>query len=72
MKKEASRAMPAKKDAATELAEKMLRTLEAQRDLGTNAYPPTLRWLVELTDSTADAPTVQMSIIELPFSRWSK
>jgi hypothetical protein len=45
--------MPAKNDAAGELAEKMVRVLEAQRRLGGNSYPLTLRRLAELTDPGA-------------------
>src|SRR5262245_21550010 len=67
MKREASREMPAKKDAATELAEKMLRALEAQRDLGINAYPPTLHRLAELVDPTADTQTVQKAVKKKAF-----
>jgi hypothetical protein len=67
MKREASWAMPAKRDAATELAEKMLRALEAQRDLGTNAYPPTLRRLAELADPTAETQEVQKAVKKKTF-----
>lgn len=68
LKREASRAMPAKRDAFTELAEKMLRALEAQRNLGTNAYPTTLRRLVELTDPTADIQTLQKAVKKKVFA----
>jgi hypothetical protein len=46
--------MPAKRDAATELAEKMIQVLQAQRDLGPDSYPLPLRRLAELTDPAAD------------------
>ena len=59
--------MPAKRDAATELVEKMLRALEAQCDLGPNAYPPTLRRLAELADPTADKQTVQKTVKKKAF-----
>jgi hypothetical protein len=45
--------MPRKKDAATELAEKMLQALDAQRRLGAEAYPLAVRRLAQLTDSAA-------------------
>jgi hypothetical protein len=67
MKREDSRAMPAKRDAATELAEKMVRALTAQRDLGTNAYPLTLRRLAELADQTANTQTVNKAVKKKAF-----
>lgn len=42
-----------RRDAAADLAEKMLRVLEARRALGGNAYPLTLGQLAELTDPQA-------------------
>jgi hypothetical protein len=45
--------MRAKKDVAAALAEKMLRSLAAQRQLGGDAYPLTLRRLAEVTEPTA-------------------
>lgn len=60
--------MPAKRDAATELAEKMLRSLETQRDLGANAYPSTLRRLAELADPNADTQTIQKAVKKKAFS----
>jgi hypothetical protein len=54
--------MPAKKDAATELAEKMVQVLEAQRHLGTDSYPLTLRRLAELTDPAAPAELVLKAV----------
>ncbi len=59
--------MPAKRDAATELAEKMLRALKEQRDLGPNAYPPTLRRLAELADPTADTQAAQKAVKKKAF-----
>jgi hypothetical protein len=47
--------MPPKRDAATELAGKMLLVLESQRRLGAGSYPLTLRRLAELTDPAAPA-----------------
>src|SRR5436309_16078859 len=51
--------MPRKKDAATELAEKMLQVLEARRGLGADAYPLTLGRLAELADPAAPAELVR-------------
>jgi hypothetical protein len=51
--------MPAKKDAATTLAEKLVQTLEAQRHLGPDVYPLTLRRLGELADPAASPELVQ-------------
>lgn len=51
--------MPARKDAATQLAEQMLQVLEAQRQLGPDSYPLTLRRLAELTDPTAPPDLIQ-------------
>ena len=52
--------MPAKrKDAAADLAENMVRVLEAQRNLGSDSYPLTLRRLAELTDPGAAPELVQ-------------
>src|SRR5213076_668483 len=45
--------MPSKPDHATALAEKLLHTLEAQRALGADAYPLTLRRLAEQSDPQA-------------------
>jgi hypothetical protein len=45
--------MPATKDAAGDLAEKMVQVLEAQRRLGPASYPLTLRRLAELADPSA-------------------
>lgn len=59
--------MPSKRDATTELAEKMLRVLETQPDLGTNAYPATLRRLAELADPTADTQSVQKAVKKKTF-----
>jgi hypothetical protein len=50
--------MPPKRDAASELAGKMVRVLEAQRRLGPGSYPVTLRRLAELTDPAAPAEVV--------------
>lgn len=46
--------MPAKRDAATELAEKMIQVLQAQRDLGPDSYPLPLRRLTELAAAPVD------------------
>lgn len=45
--------MAAKSNPAAELAEKMAQTLQAQRDLGGDAYPLTLKRLAELADPSA-------------------
>jgi hypothetical protein len=50
--------MPARRDPAAALAEKMLQSLEAQRGLETDAEPLTLRRLAELTDPTAPAELI--------------
>ena len=50
--------MIAKKDVAAELAEKMVQVLEAQRCLGGDDYPLTLRRLAELTDASAPAALI--------------
>src|SRR5438876_984840 len=47
--------MAKKTSAAAELAEKMVQALRAQRDLGGDAYPLTLKVLVERADPQADA-----------------
>src|SRR5262249_44494817 len=51
--------MPRKKDAATELAEKMLQVLEARRRLGADSYPLALGRLAELADPAAPAERVR-------------
>src|SRR5579884_367023 len=51
--------MPAKKDPATELADKMLQVLDAQRRLGGESYPLRLRRLAELTDPAASEDTIR-------------
>jgi hypothetical protein len=51
--------MPARTDPAAELAAKMVRVLQAQRTLGPDSYPLTLRRLAELTDADASAELVQ-------------
>jgi hypothetical protein len=53
--------MPAKKDQAAILANNMVRVLEAQRSLGPESYPPTLRRLAELTDPAAPPELVQQA-----------
>jgi len=50
--------MAAKKNPAGELAEKMVRVLEAQRNLGGASYPLTLRRLAEISDPAAPAELV--------------
>jgi hypothetical protein len=45
--------MAARRDPAAELAERMLHVLQAQRTLGPDAYPLTLRRLAELADPSA-------------------
>jgi hypothetical protein len=54
--------MPPKRDAATELADKMLLVLESQRRLGPGSYPLTLRRLAELTDPAAPAEAVLKAV----------
>lgn len=61
--------MPTKKDAATELAEKMLRVLQTQRELGTSAYPVTLRRLAELADPAAETQTIQKAVKKKTFGQ---
>lgn len=59
--------MPAKKkDAAAELAEKLVLVLEAQRGLGDTAYPLPLRRLAELTDLTAPPELLQAALKKKP------
>ena len=55
LKKPASKPSPARKpkDDGAELAGRMLLVLEAQKRLGAEAYPPTLRRLAELCDVNA-------------------
>src|SRR5262249_13062713 len=59
---ESDTTMPAKKDAATALAEKMVQVLEAQRHLGADSYPVTLRRLAELTDPAAPTELVLKAV----------
>jgi hypothetical protein len=54
--------MRSKKDPATELAEKLLATLAAQRQIGKDAYPLTLKRLVQLTDSQAPPALVAKAV----------
>ena len=63
--------MPSKKDAATGLTERLLAVLEAQRGLGADAYPLTLRRLVELTQLdpiVPDEPAWYGSMAHVPLS----
>jgi hypothetical protein len=50
---------PAKTDPATQLAEQMLRVLEAQRRLGPASYPLTVQRLGQLTDPQASTALVK-------------
>lgn len=54
--------MPPKREAATELAGQMVQVLEAQRRLGADSYPLTLRRLAELTDPGAPPELVQKAV----------
>lgn len=54
--------MPKKPDPAAELGEKLLKVLDAQRQLGPAAYPLPLRRLAELTDPAAPADLVQKAV----------
>src|SRR5262249_50052675 len=60
--------MPSKPDLATLLAEKLLHTLEAQRALGADAYPLTLRRLAELSDPQAPPELVLKAAGKRPFA----
>src|SRR3954462_12137921 len=57
----------AKKDAAADLAVQMIQVLEAQRRLGPDAYPPTLRRLAELADPAAPDDLINKAIKKKPF-----
>ncbi len=59
--------MSRKKDAATELAEKMLQVLDAQRRLGGEAYPLTVRRLAQLTDPAAPDEIVLKAVTKKTF-----
>jgi hypothetical protein len=59
--------MPSRKDAATELAEKMIHVLETQRRLGPASYPLTVGRLAGLADSQALPEQVQKAIAKKPF-----
>jgi len=54
--------MPARKDAAGDLAEKLLQVLLAQRLLGPDSYPLPLRRLAELTDPAAPPDRIRKAI----------
>src|SRR5262245_2956890 len=61
--------MPAKKqDAAAQLAERLVQVLDAQRRLGPDSYPLTLRRLAELTDPAAPADQVVKALKKKPFA----
>jgi len=59
--------MRSKRDQASELAEKLLAVLEAQRGLGKESYPLTLDRLIELTDPKAPSELVKKGIGKKPF-----
>lgn len=54
------------KDAVTELAEKLVRALEAQRARGDGAYPLTLKRLGELADSQATSEQLRKALGKKP------
>jgi hypothetical protein len=56
-----------KKDAAAELAERMLQTLQGLRRQDPAAYPPTLQRLAELTDPQAAPDVIDKAIKKKPF-----
>jgi hypothetical protein len=56
-----------KKDAAAELAEKLVQVLKAQRTLGSSAYPLPLRRLAELTDPAATPELLQAALKKSAF-----
>ncbi len=56
-----------KEAAAAELAEKLLRVLRSQRDLGPDAYPLTVRRLAELTDSGAAPALLKKALAKRDF-----
>ena len=53
------------KDPASDLADKLVEVLRAQRGLGAAAYPPTLHRLIELAAPQADSESNRLP----PFSR---
>jgi hypothetical protein len=59
--------MPLPRDPVLVLAEKLVRTLEGQRELGGEAYPPSLRKLVELTDPAAVPVLLKKALGKEPF-----
>ena len=59
----------AKKDAAAELADSLVRVLASQRTLGPAAYPLPLGRLVELTDPRADPETVRKAVAKKAFAQ---
>jgi hypothetical protein len=60
--------MPKKKQSPTsELAEKLLAVLEAQRALGKDAYPLTLQRLIQLTEPQAPSELIEKAIGSKPF-----
>jgi hypothetical protein len=61
--------MPRAKDTATQLAEKMVLVLAAQRRLGGEAYPLVLRRLAELTEPAASAALALESASKPPFKK---
>jgi hypothetical protein len=61
--------MPRKKDAASELAEKMVRVLESQRALGPDSYPLPLQRLAELADPQAPLALVEKAAAKKEFSK---
>src|SRR5438094_869236 len=56
-----------RKDEASELAANLVRVLEAQRSLGSTAYPLTLRRLAELTDPAAPPERLQAALKKRSF-----
>jgi hypothetical protein len=61
--------MPRKSDAATGLAEKMIRVLESQRGLGGDSYPLPLKRLAELADPLAPPALVEKALGKKAFAR---
>jgi nucleotide-binding universal stress UspA family protein len=59
--------MAVKKDAAADLAGHLVQVLEAQRRLGSDSYPPTLRRLTELTDPATSDELVRQAVKKKPF-----
>jgi hypothetical protein len=60
--------MPRKRDAADELAQQMVRILDAQRNRGPDAYPLTLQRLANLADPSAPADLVAKAAAKKTFT----